>query len=160
MGSRGGLHFGKDSVGRAKTNKTLVSLLEAVGGERMAHALLDLAKQHESNVMQCTRTPVPTNLLRKLADHDVNDFEACERDGRPEPVVSLTQVGHRLVACWFSYRRLAMLRVMVRSLEHTPTEHCYHMPQRCIAASAMTRPSLLHSSHILAAQIIILYSAI
>ena len=66
----------------AYTNKQLVSLLEAAGGPPMVEALVALARQHETMVIESTLPPLKLPMLRKLADHDLNDYERCEREVR------------------------------------------------------------------------------
>eukprot|EP00966_Prymnesium_polylepis_P331732 7387303-Prymnesium_polylepis.1 len=76
----------------ARTSKQMVSLLEALGDSAMVRELLDLAAKHKETVLQCTRKPIQKRLLQKLADHDLNDYEKSEREGRPEPVVTTTRI--------------------------------------------------------------------
>ena len=80
---------GKSRVTR--TSKQVIPVLEAVGGTPMKDAMLQSARKHEANVLECTRE-LSTPLLKKLAEQDLNDSEACERDGRLEPVVLTTQL--------------------------------------------------------------------
>ena len=51
-------------------------------------ALLGLAREHMAKVMACTQPPMPLSMLSKLAQHDLNDLEACEQEGRLDPVVT------------------------------------------------------------------------
>ena len=66
----------------AYTNKQMVALLEAAGGPQMVEALVALARQHETTVIESTLPPLKLPMLRKLADHDLNDYERCEREVR------------------------------------------------------------------------------
>ena len=77
-------------VRQAYTNKQLVSLLEAAGGPPMVEALVALARQHEATVIESTLPPLKLPMLRKLADHDLNDYERCEREVPPLVVLPLT----------------------------------------------------------------------
>ena len=70
----------------ARTNRQMIVLLEAIGGPPMVAALIALAQQHEKDLLSCATPPIPRPIIRKLAEHDMNDLEKAEREGELEPV--------------------------------------------------------------------------
>ncbi|KAL3903990.1 MAG: hypothetical protein SGPRY_011454, partial [Prymnesium sp.] len=76
----------------ARTSKQLLPLLEAAGGNPMKSALFELAKQYRDEIVKCAASPVTRQVFSRLLETDLLDIEACEREGREEPVVSMSQI--------------------------------------------------------------------
>lgn len=80
------------SAQEARTSKQLLPLLEAAGGNPMKSALFELAKQYRDEILECAASPVTRQVFSRLLETDLLDMEACEREGREEPVVLMSQI--------------------------------------------------------------------